>query len=183
MDTTNSNAPKNAYWWIPFMSGLILLIFGIWFLLAPLDNFKTLSVAFGFIVLLTGVLEIFILLKNKNGFMDYLSFLWGGILNVVLGILLIANPRTILVVTSFIIGFWMIFKGGEQIKRAFNLKKNKNDVWKRVLSFGIILILIAAILLWHPEIIGFTIALWTSIAFILIGIFRIYLAFQLKALK
>jgi uncharacterized membrane protein HdeD (DUF308 family) len=181
MNTTNADVSKNAYWWLPLLSGLILVIFGVWFLAAPLDNFKTLTVIFGFIVLLTGVLEIYVLMKNRKGIMNYLSFVWGGLLNIVLGILLIANPQTILVIMSFVIGFWLIFKGGEQIKRAFNLKKNKNQAWKRVLTFGIVLILIAAILLWHPEIIGFTMALWTSIAFILIGIFRIYLAFQIRS--
>ena len=115
--------------------------------------------------------------------MDNLSFLWGGVLNIVLGILLILNPRTILVIISVLIGFWLIFKGGEQIKRAINLRKNKNSVWKRVLTLGILMILVAAILLWHPEIIGFTIARWTSIAFIIIGVFRIYLAFRLRAVK
>lgn len=179
----STSAGKNSYWWMPFISGLVLLFFGIWFLAAPLDSFKTLTIIFGIIVLLSGLFEIYILLKNQKNLIDWLSFLWGGLLNVILGILLIANPRTILVIMSFIIGFWLIFKGGEQIKRAINLKKNKNDAWKLVLTFGILLIIIAAVLLWHPDIIGFTIALWTSIAFILIGIFRIYLAFRLKALQ
>jgi len=49
--------------------------------------------------------------------------------------------------------------------------------------FGIVLIFIAAILLWHPEIIGFTIAIWTSLAFMLIGVFRIYLALQFRKMK
>jgi len=44
------------------------------------------------------------------------------------------------------------------------------------------LVVIAAALLWHPEIIGITIAIWTAIAFIFIGIFRIYLAFRLREL-
>lgn len=178
----STNAGKNTYWWMSFISGLVLLFFGIWFLAAPLDSFKTLTVVFGIIVLLSGLFEIYILLKNQKKLINWLSFLWGGLLNVILGILLIANPRTILVIMSFLIGFWLIFKGGEQVKRAINLKKNKNDAWKLVLTFGILLIIIAAVLLWHPDIIGFTIALWTSIAFIFIGIFRIYLAFSLKAL-
>jgi len=182
MNTKNLGSSSN-YWWIPFLSGLILLLFGIWFLVAPLESFQSLSIAFGIIMFLSGVLELYILIKSTKGLMDNLSFLWGGVLNIVLGILLILNPRTILVIISILIGFWLIFKGGEQIKRAINLRKNKNSVWKRVLTLGIIMILVAAILLWHPEIIGFTIALWTSIAFIMIGIFRIYLAFRLKTVK
>jgi uncharacterized membrane protein HdeD (DUF308 family) len=182
MNTTNADSSKN-YWLIPFFSGLILLFFGVWFLVAPLESFQSLTIVFGIIMLLSGIVELYILIKSQKGFTDILSFLWGGLLNIVLGVLLILNPRTILMIISMLIGFWLIFKGGEQIKRAINLRKNKNTAWKRVLAFGIFMIAAAAILLWHPEIIGFTIALWTSIAFILIGIFRIYLAFRLKEVK
>lgn len=182
MNAKNLGSSRN-YWWIPFLSGFILLLFGIWFLVSPLESFQSLSIAFGIIMLLSGILELYILIKSQKGLMDNLSFLWGGVLNIVLGILLILNPRTILVIISVLIGFWLIFKGGEQIKRAIHLRKNKNSVWKRVLTLGILMILVAAILLWHPEIIGFTIALWTSIAFIMIGVFRIYLAFRLRTVK
>jgi len=182
MKTINARSSKN-YWWIPFLSGFILLLFGIWFLIAPIESFHSLTIVFGIIMLISGIPELYILIKSQKGFIENLSFLLGGVLNIVLGILLIVNPRTILLIISILFGFWLIFKGGEQIKRAIKLRKNRNLVWKRVLTLGILMIVVAAILLWHPEIIGFTIALWTSIAFIMIGVFRIYLAFRLKSVK
>lgn len=183
MNAANPGNVNKQYWWIPFISGLTLLFFGIWFLLAPLDSFKSLTIVFGLIILLSGAFEMYIALKNRKVVINYLSFLWGGLLNVILGVLLMLNPEAILWIISLIIGFWMIFKGGELIKRAFQLKKSKSTHWKRVLVSGILLILVAAILLWHPEIIGFTIAIWTSLAFILIGVFRIYLALQFRKLS
>lgn len=174
---------KKNYWWIPLLSGLILLFFGIWFFTAPLESFKTLSIVFGITILLSGIFEIYVALKNRSVVLDYWSYLWGGILNVFLGVLLILNPTTILIIISALIAFWLIFKGGERIKKAFDLKKIKNEKWQNTLWFGIALILIAVILLWHPQIIGFTIALWTSLAFILLGIIRIYLAFKIKVLN
>ncbi len=183
MNSTSTKTNQSNYWWLPFISGLILLLFGIWFLAAPLDSFKTLTIVFGIIVLISGILEIYVLLKNSDGWSKVLVYLWGGLLNVILGILLIANPQTILVIISFVIGFWLIFKGGEQIKRALHLRKINSAVWKRVLTLGIIMIVLAAVLLWHPEIIGFTIVVWTSLAFIIIGIIRMYLAYRLKDIK
>lgn len=183
MNAANVGNVNKQYWWIPLISGLTLLFFGIWFLLAPLDSFKSLTIVFGLIILLSGVYEMYIALRNRKVVLNYLSFLWGGVLNAILGLLLILNPEAILWIISLVIGFWLIFKGGEQIKRSFQLKKTNNPNWKGVLIFGIVLILIAAILLWHPAIIGFTIALWTSLAFILIGVFRIYLALQFRKMK
>jgi len=179
---TLMNENRKSYWWMSLISGLALLIFGIWFFVAPLESFQSLAIVFGFIILIVGLSEVFISLKKRNVVFDYMSYLWGGLLNVVLGVLLISSPETILWVISIVIGFGLIFKGGEQIKRAIQLKKQNSSNWKAVLVFGIVLVVIAAALLWHPEIIGITIAIWTAIAFIFIGIFRIYLAFRLREL-
>jgi len=174
---------KKNYWWISLISGIVLLFFGIWFFSAPIDSFKTLSILFGVVLFSSGVLEIYVALKNRKLVLDYWSYLLGGLLNVFLGLLLIINPTTILLISSVLISFWLIFKGGERIKRAIELKNANQENWKNPLIFGLILILSAAILLWHPNIIGFTIALWTAVSFILIGIFRIYIAFKIRELN
>lgn len=179
---SSTNASKH-YWWIPLVSGITLLFFGIWFFVAPLDSFKSLTIVFGLVIMLSGAYEMYVAIKNRKVVFDYLSFLWGGLLNVILGILLILNPEAILWIISLVIGFWMIFKGGEQVKKALQRKKQGSDRWKGTLIFGIVLILFAGILLWHPEIIGFTIAIWTSLAFTLIGIFRIFIAFKMREMK
>jgi len=168
------------YWWIPLLSGIILLFFGIWFFTAPRESFQSLTIVFGSIILFSGVFEIYMALKNRALVMDYLAYLWGGLINVFLGIVLILNPKTILIIISILIGFWLIFKAGEMIKKALAQKKANNPKWINGLIFGLVLILLAIILIWHPDIIGFTIALWTSLAFIFMGVFRIYLAFRLK---
>lgn len=177
------NENRKSYWWMSLISGLALLVFGAWFLVAPMESFQSLTIVFGILILISGIFEIYLSLKNRKQVFDYMSHLWGGVLNVILGVLLISNPKTILWIISVIIGFWLIFKGGEQIKKAFDLKKNNSSNWKTVLVFGIVLVLVAAFLLWHPEIIGITIAFWTALAFILIGIFRIYLSFRLREMR
>ena len=176
------NESRKNYWWMSLISGMALLIFGLWFLVAPLESFQSLTIVFGVIILLVGLSEVYLSLKNRKSVFDYMSYLWGGLLNVVLGVLLISSPETILWIISIVIGFWLIFKGGEQIKRAIRLKKQQSGNWKAVLVFGIVLVLVAAALLWHPEIIGITIAVWTAIAFIFIGIFRVFLAFRIREL-
>lgn len=176
------NESRKNYWWMSLISGMALLIFGLWFFVAPPESFQSLTIVFGVIILLVGLSEVYLSLKNRKSVFDYMSYLWGGLLNVVLGVLLISSPETILWIISIVIGFWLIFKGGEQIKRAIRLKKQQSGNWKAVLIFGIVLVLVAAALLWHPEIIGITIAVWTAIAFIFIGIFRIFLAFRLREL-
>lgn len=53
----------------------------------------------------------------------------------------------------------------------------------RSLIFGIILILLAAIFVWYPEVMGITISFWPGMAFISLGIFRIVLIFKYSGVK
>jgi len=181
MKNAVDSGSTRSYWLIPLLSGLILLLFGIWFLVAPLESFKTLTIVFGIIIFLSGVIEMYVLIRGKDAITDHMSYVWGSVLNLVLGVLLIMNPETILTLISLLIGFWLIYKGGGLIKRAYDLRKSNSEKWKNNMFFGAILLVLAAILLWHPEIIGFTIAMWTSLAFIVIGALRIYFAFRIKA--
>lgn len=174
---------QKSYWWIPLLSGIALLVFGVWSLSAPLESFKSLTIVFGLLILLSGVFEVYMALKNRTVVFDYLAYLSGGVLNIVLGLLLIANPETLLWLINLIIGFWLIYKGGVQINKAFSLKKQHSSRWKNVLLWGIALLILAAVLLWHPEIIGITIAFWISIAFIVVGVVRIYLALKMRELR
>lgn len=175
----NSKKQKNL-WWIPVVSGVFYLIFGTWLIKAPIGSFKTLTVIFGIFILASGIFETYFALKNKNSLYDQKNYIWGGILSAILGMLLISNPKAILITISMIISAALIFRGATNLYRSFNLKKQNNILWKRPLTSGIILILIAVALLWHPEIIGFTVAIWTAIAFIILGTFRIYLGYKLK---
>jgi len=58
------------------------------------------------------------------------------------------------------------------------LKSPMESLTKLSLIFGIVLILLAAIFIWHPEVLGITIAFRTAMAFISLGFFRIILVFK-----
>jgi uncharacterized membrane protein HdeD (DUF308 family) len=64
------------------------------------------------------------------------------------------------------------------VRYAMIIKKSNNPNYIYGLIFGIVLILLAAIFVWHPEILGVTLAFWTGLAFISLGLFRILLIFK-----
>ena len=84
---------------------------------------------------------------------------------------------------TILISLWLLFRGVIAIRNAVILKKANNQNYKYGLIFGIFLIMLAAIFLWHPEILGITIAFWTALAFISLGIFRIALVFNYPGVK
>lgn len=180
MDTISNTRKLKNIWWIPILSGVIYLIFGIWFFKTPIESFKALTMFFGLFILAGGLIESYLSYKNRDFIYDFKSYLWGGILSTILGLFLITNPKALLVIVSFIISAGLIFKGSINLYRAYNLKQQNNTTWTKPLSTGILIILVAILLLWHPEIIGFTIAIWAALAFIILGIFRIYFGLRLK---
>ncbi len=67
------------------------------------------------------------------------------------------------------------------VRYALIIKKSNNPNYIYGLIFGIVLILLAAIFVWHPKVLGITVAFWTALAFISLGIFRIVLVFKFSA--
>ena len=66
---------------------------------------------------------------------------------------------------------------------SIDLKSFGVNEWGWLLALGILGMLFSFILLWNPAFAGMTIVIWTSFAFIAIGIFRIFLSFKLKGLN
>ena len=101
-----------------------------------------------------------------------------GILDVILGLFIISNPRIILVLITLFISFWLILRGVVAINAALTMKPLGGNRWKWQMAFGIFLILAAIILIWHPQVVGLTSIFWMALAFIMLGILRLVLGFK-----
>jgi len=75
-----------------------------------------------------------------------------------------------------------VLRGVIAIWEAMELRKEGQKRWRWVLLLGILIILLAIVLIWHPRVIGLTIIFWIAITLISFGIFRIVLAFKLLSL-
>lgn len=171
---------SSTYWWISLLKGVLLIVFGIWMLKAPKESFIALNFIFGLIILLSGMLEIVISINNRNNLKEWGWHLFAGIIDSLIGIFLMANPKFILLLITLFVSFWLILRGILFIREAIQLKNLKGKNWGWLLALGILLILLSIALIWHPEIVGLTIVFWTALAFISLGIFRVILAFKIQ---
>ena len=169
---------NNSNWWVSLIKGLVLMIFGVWLFKSPNESLVTLSFIFGIFILVGGLLEVGLAFKSRNTHEKWNIGLTSGILDILLGVLLMANPGFILQLISILISIWLLYRGILSIRYALVLKNAQNKNWYWGLSFGIILILFGGIFVWHPEVIGFTIGIWVSIAFISLGLLRVIYAFK-----
>ncbi len=178
METTiNSVSPKRI-WWITLLKGVLLLALGIWMLKMPRESFEAMAFIIGLVVVLGGVTEALAsyFLRKTQGEWGYNVF--GGAMDIIVGIFLMTNPIAIFKLITFFISFWLILLGILVIRRSILMKQLGQGIWVRNLIFGILIIAVAVVIIWHPQILGLTMVFWLALSFISIGVFRIILAFN-----
>lgn len=178
MDATQKGQP--SYWWVPMLFGVIFIITGIWILRSPVESYEQITKMIGVIILVSGTTQILFTIGNRKAIPGWEFQTVGGLIDLVIGIILILNPAILLKIITLFVGIWLIVNSITLIKRAMEARKVKQNYWKWELGLGLLLLLLAVLFLWHPMMIGFTIAIWSAWAFIILGIFRIALTIRLR---
>jgi uncharacterized membrane protein HdeD (DUF308 family) len=174
---------KLTYWWIPLLFGIIFIVTGVWIFNAPAESFERITKLLGVIILISGTSEVFLTIGRRRGISGWGFQLSGGLIDMVIGIILIVNPSILLKIITLFVAAWLIISSITIIMRASEARQKEHAYWKWELILGIFLLLLAILLLWHPMILGFTIGIWTALAFIILGIFRIVLTIRLKIMS
>lgn len=182
MNSTTEIKLSGPNWWTALLKGIMLIIFGIWLLKSPTESMTKLSIIFGILIIIGGLLEVGLAFNNRKRHKKWEWTLTSGILDILLGAFLIANPALILLLITTFVSVWLFIRGIISIRNAFIFKKAGNQNYNYSLIFGIILVVLAVIFVLHPQVIGITIVFWTALAFISLGVFRIILAFKFRSL-
>lgn len=162
------------HWWVFLLRGIVFALVGIYIICSPASSYVALGFVFGLVILLTGVGELLRVTRDHSP--DNRQWhLMLGIVDIILGIILMGHIAASIVILRIIIGLWFFFRG--LILFSFSGLVGKS--W--VLSLGgAITILFGLLILFNAAFGAATIILFTAIAFISTGIFNIWLAFRLK---
>lgn len=184
MKMKHDNLPFSVRnWYLILILGIALIFTGTWVFNTPLVSYAALATLFAFTFLLTGILEIIFAISNRKEMDSWGWSLVGGIIDFLLGILLISLPETSMLFLSFYVGFGVLFRSAFAIARAIDFKKLNIGSWGILLVLGIIGLIFSFVLIFNPVIAGLTIVLYTGMAFIVIGFFHILFSFQLRKVK
>jgi uncharacterized membrane protein HdeD (DUF308 family) len=169
----------NKNWWLVLIKGLIMI--GLAFIVFnhPGDTLLGITLFIGIGVLITGISIIVIAFAGKKDMDNWGWKLAEGMLDVLFGFILIANPEITAVVIPFMIGFWVMFYGVLITVNAFSSKKFS---WALMLA-GILTIILGYIIIFHPIIFGLTISVWVGITLLFVGISNVFFAFDIKKIK
>lgn len=171
------------HWYLLLILGIILVLVGIWVFLTPVESYVALAMLFATAFLVTGIIEIVYAMSNSKRTNNWGWSLVGGIIDFLIGFLLVSHPQITVAILPFFIGFAILFRSIMAIGWSLELRKLRVVDWGNLLAVGILGLIFSFIILWNPLFGGMTIVFYTGLAFIVIGVFQIYLSLKLRKLK
>ena len=173
---------KPLYWWVPLLFGVAFILVGYWILRTPEESFEKITKFIGIIILISGAIQLFFTLKNRRGTPGWGFQLAGDLFDLAVGTALVVDPSLLLKLITLFVGIWLIANSISIFMKAAEARKDQKGYWTWEFALGIFLMLLAVMFLWHPMLLGISIAIWTGLAFIILGIFRIVLTLRLRKL-
>lgn len=179
IDKVNSTI-KN--WWVSLVLGILYIALAIFLIFNPLATYITLSILFAAFMFVSGIFEIMFAVNNRDNISSWGWYLAGGIIDLVIGLLLIAVPGLSMEVLPFILAFWLMFRGFSGVGTAMDMRRYGTKNWGWVLFIAILSILFSIAVIWIPAAGALSFVFITAYAFMAFGIFRIVLAFEMRSL-
>lgn len=171
------------HWWMYLIIGVLAFVLGVFMLVNPAITYEMMTLLLGLALMVFGIIELIVGLFSRNIFVTRAAVLIGAILNIVLGILLAANPGIAALTLPLILGMWMLYQSFMMISYAGDLKGFKVKGYGLTLFCGIVLLILALLILLRPMTVGvFTVAIYISLSFVIYGLAEIVSAFRLKSI-
>ncbi len=156
-------------WYILLLSGIALITGGIYIHTAPAVITKVWAIVFSIWLIASGCIEAVLILRNTRKIQNrQLHFLF-ALLTAGLGIYLIINTGTGIVILSAFMALFVLFKALQALILYLSLKKLTGHSKTGLLILGVAGIVFAITLISRPQIISASIALISGIGFIFAG--------------
>lgn len=168
------------FWWLLLIIGIVLFVLGILVFIFPAQSYLGMSVLFGWVMLVTGILEVVVASANRHFVTGRGWMLAGGIIEIILGLILIFNIALSAATLPIFLGFWLLFRGFSAIGLGgdMNALRIAGSGW--TIFSGILLLLCALWVLFQPLVVGTAaVVIWVGISLLFAGVAAFSLAFQL----
>ena len=135
---------KSSIW-----GSIALAILGVLLFLYSELTIVSISYLIGGVLIGIGVISLLKFIsgnKEKKNEMDIVY----GIITIILGIIVITNPKAIASIIPFIIGILMIISSSAKIQYSFDLKKRNSELWVSTLVVAIITLVCGVLLIFNP---------------------------------
>ena len=164
------------------VNGVIAILFGLLALLVPVETIVTLTIYFGILLLLGGLIMFYVSYQNMRAKKTYLLLMSEAILAFLIGAIIIFYPKGSLQVFLIMVGIWATIVGLLQIIIAVQMK-GKTSNHSLFTVNGIVTLVFGLLLFFNPM--GSIKALFFIIGLLALaaGLLLVFLAFKIKGLQ
>ena len=180
ISTTNKYPGLNTkYWWVEVLLGIGFIGLSFWFYATPIETYISLAVFFSYAMFITGIFEIINAISSIKTSKQWSILLIGGIIDLVLGYLLITNENLTMEVLPILVGIWFVIRSLAFFLTYGKLKSSsiKHTGW--FLVAAILTLLFGLAILAKPVLGQLTLVFTISFAFFFMGLFRLTLGIKM----
>lgn len=130
------------------ITSIFLLALGLLLIFKSDATILMVSYVIGAVLIALGIVAIINFLRSKSE-LYHLDIVY-GIVTIILGVLVIKNPKVIGSIIPFVVGVGILINSGTKLKYALDLRENKESVWKYTLLIAIVSALLGVLLIFNP---------------------------------
>ena len=145
MESIMTKLLKSSIW-----SSIALIILGLLLIFYSELTILSISYAVGGILIAIGVLALIKYISNINKDTRNEIDIVYGIGTIILGIIVISNPKAIASIIPFVLGVLIVINSTAKIDYSFKLKRNKNNLWISTLVVALIAFVCGILLIFNP---------------------------------
>lgn len=174
-------AVKN--WWLLLLLGIALFVIGIVIFAHPGVSYVAMSMTFAVLILAAGAINIALAASNTNPAIGR-GWLWaGGIIELLIGLVLIFHPAISAATLPVFLGFWLMFRSFGLLGSGSDLMSMRVPGGGWTIFVGILLLICSVMILAQPLLFGIeAVVIWVGISFLMAGISTGVFSFELRNL-
>lgn len=133
-------------------ASIILMILGLLLIFQSEITITTISYIIGAALIALGVLALIRFIKSAKNIteMNFNLDIIYGLVTVILGIVIITNPKAIASILPIVLGIAIVINSASKLQYAFILKNDNNDMWKTTMIIAIVSAICGVVLLFNP---------------------------------
>lgn len=163
-------------WYMLLIKGIIMILLAILIFMSPAGALLTYVIYIGIGFSITGIVRIIQGFQAKGVTESWKWIVFEGVIDLFLGFVLMAHPGVTAAILPWLIGFWAAIYGFSLIIDTFS---GKGSTGTKLVA-GILTVIFAYIIMFHPLLMGITIFIWIGIMLMVAGIFNVIAAFGVK---
>lgn len=183
MDRLQRSRVAVRNWWLLLLLGIAVFATGIVIFTYPGVSYVAMSVTFAVLILVAGAINIALAASNTNPAIGR-GWLWaGGIVELLIGIVLVCHPAISAATLPLFLGFWLMFRSFGLIGSGSDLMSMRVPGGGWTVFVGVLLLICSVVILAQPLFFGIeAVVIWVGVSFLMAGISMGVFSFELRNL-